>query len=186
MPDDRQAPWPATVATERLVLRPVESADGDVISRIFTDPVVRTYLGGPVSADQAAYRAKAVIGASTIFSVARTSDHAVVGLVVIDPSTDPHDHAAGDTEVSYQLLPEYWGQGFGKESVAAAVAWAFSNLTPEPPVVVAITQEANSKSRRLLETIGMTKVDRFVEFDAWQIKYSVDAKALRPGPRPVT
>jgi RimJ/RimL family protein N-acetyltransferase len=167
--------------TGRLVLRPVEPADGEVISRIFTDPVVRTYLGGPVTADQAAYRANALVGASTIFSVARTSDGAVVGLVVIDPSTDPQGHAGGNTEVAYQLLPEYWGQGLGRESVAAAVTWAFRNLTPEPPVVVAITQEANRQSRRLLEAIGMAAVDRFVEFDAWQIKYSVDAKTLRHG-----
>lgn len=101
-----------------------------------------------------------------------------MGLVVIDPDTDLHGHAASHTEVSYQLLPEYWGQGLGRESVAAAVGWAFQNITPAPPVVVAVTQEANRGSRRLLEAIGMAEVDKFVEFDAWQVKYAVDGKAL--------
>jgi RimJ/RimL family protein N-acetyltransferase len=80
--------------------------------------------------------------------------------------------------VSYQLFPEHWGDGYGREGVAAAVAWAFENITPGPPVVVSVTQVANRQSRRLLEAIGMTEMDKFMEFDAWQVKYSVDGKGL--------
>jgi RimJ/RimL family protein N-acetyltransferase len=176
----REASWPATILTDRLELRPVEQGDVPVISRLMTDPRVRKYLGGPAAADGLAPRLNACVGATTMFSVARRSDGAVFGLVVIDPDTAPDGRAGGDTEVSYQLLPEFWNCGYGRESVSAAVSWAFQNIAPAPPVVVAITQEANRESRRLLEAIGMSQVARgFMEFDAWQVKYSVDARCLR-------
>jgi RimJ/RimL family protein N-acetyltransferase len=175
----REARWPATILTGRLVLRPVEAADISMIARLLTDPKVRKYLGGPVAPDEVARLESACVGATTLFSVERSSDKAAFGLVSIDPYTESDSHAGGDAEVSYQLLPEFWGHGYGRESVAAAVAWAFQNVTPAPPVVIAITQEANRESRRLLEAVGMTQVDRFVEFDAWQVKYSVDSAALR-------
>jgi len=174
----RDAPWPATILTDRLLLRPIEQADVPVISRLMTDPSVRKHLGGPVAPDELAARLAACVGAATLFSVVRRSDAAAFGLVVIDPETEPDGHAGGDAEVSYQLLPEFWGHGYGRECVSAAVNWAFQNITPVPPVVIAITQEANNESRRLLDAIGMSQVARFMAFDAWQVKYRVDANAL--------
>ncbi|HUC56134.1 MAG TPA: GNAT family N-acetyltransferase [Streptosporangiaceae bacterium] len=179
MPNSRAAPWPATIRTERLLLRPVEVSDFAAISRLFTDPQVRKYLGGPVTPEEAARRARGVVGGTTLFSVVMCPDDVVIGLIVVDPDTDRASRAGGDTEVSYQFLPEYWGCGFGRESVAAAVDWAFRNVIPEPLAVVAITQQANRGSRRLLAAIGMTQVDRFVEFDAWQVKYRVERSRLR-------
>lgn len=168
----RTAPWPATVQTDRLLLRPIEPADVPVVSRLMTDPEVRRYLGGPVAPDEVARRESACVGATTMFSVTRLSDDVVLGLIVIDPDTDPESHAAGDAEVSYQFLPEFWGHGYAREAVGAAVQWALQNVTPAAPAVIAITQVANSRSRHLLKAIGMTPTDRFVEFDAWQVKYT--------------
>ncbi len=173
----RTAPWPATIQTDRLMLRPIEPGDVPVLSRLMTDLEVRRYLGGPVAPDEVTRRESACVGATTLFSVARLSDDAVFGLVVIDPETDQESHACGDAEVSYQFLPEFWGHGYAREGVGAAVEWALQKVTPAPPAVIAITQEANRRSRHLLEAIGMTQTDRFVEFDAWQVKYSTGATA---------
>jgi RimJ/RimL family protein N-acetyltransferase len=117
--------------------------------------------------------------APTVFSVTRGSDGAVIGLIDIDPATDPESLAGGHAELSYQVLPEYWGSGYGREAVSAAAAWAFENLTPDPPILIAITQVANAKSRRLLESIGMAVINRFIAFDAPQVMYSVDQASLR-------
>jgi RimJ/RimL family protein N-acetyltransferase len=173
----RTAPWPATIQTDRLMLRPIEPADVPVVSRLMTDPDVRRYLGGPVAQEEVARRESVCVAATTMFSIARLSDDAVFGLIVIDPETDPDSHAGGDTEVSYQFLPEFWGHGYAREGVGAAVNWALQNITPAPPAVIAITQEANRRSCHLLEAIGMTQTDRFVEFDAWQVKYSTGPTA---------
>lgn len=91
-------------------------------------------------------------------------------------------HAVGldlGAEVSYQFLPEHWGRGYAREAVGAVVSWALREISPAPPVVVAVTREVNDRSRRLLESIGMTLIDSFVEFDAPQVMYSVDRAALR-------
>ena len=119
-----------------------------------------------------------------MFSVVRSSDAAVLGIVEIKPVCDTHAelNATGHTEVGYTLLPEYWGRGYGREAVSAATAWALENISPAPPAVIAFTQEANKESRRLLEAIGMTLVAQFVAWDASQLMYSVDRVALMSSP----
>jgi RimJ/RimL family protein N-acetyltransferase len=176
----REAPWPATVSTARLLLRPIELGDIPAISRLWTDPVVRQYLGGPVAAEEVARRDELCVGDRTLFSVVRSADATVLGLVVIEPDSGHSQPSASDhTEVSYQFLPEHWGHGYGREAVSAVIAWAMANINPAPQAVIAVTQEANKNSRRLLEAIGMSAIDRFVEWDAPQVMYSVDRAALR-------
>src|SRR5262249_38791523 len=102
MDPDRLAPWPGSLSTSRLDLRPVERADVPAISRLWTDPSVRKYLGGPVQADEVARREAACVGADDTFCVQRRSDGAVVGMVFVDPVSSRY----GQTEVSYLLLPE--------------------------------------------------------------------------------
>jgi RimJ/RimL family protein N-acetyltransferase len=177
----RDGPWPATLFTARLVLRPIEPADVPAISRTWTDPAVQRYLGGPVAADEVARREEKCLGAPNVFSVVRSSDAAVLGLVEIKPVGDSHSehNATGHTEVGYTFLPEYWGRGYGREAVSAATAWALENMSPASPAVIAVTQEANKESCRLLEAIGMTLVAQFVAWDASQLMYSVDRVTLR-------
>lgn len=55
------------------------------------------------------------------------TDGPVIGGVQLE--SDPRRD--GRTEVSYQLLPEHWGFGYGREAVAAAVGWAREATTPE-------------------------------------------------------
>ncbi|MFF2846521.1 GNAT family N-acetyltransferase [Streptomyces sp. NPDC058001] len=177
------APWPAHLTTPRLLLRPVEAQDVPVISRLWTDPEVRRHLGGPVGAAEVAARERLCVGLLGVFAVVRYEGEekgegegaAVMGLVSVETDTRRGSRA----EVSYQLLPEFWGLGYAGEAVARAVTWVLDHVSVGPPSVVAMTQEANTRSRRLLERIGMRAVDTFVEFDAPQVMYSVDRTALR-------
>jgi RimJ/RimL family protein N-acetyltransferase len=104
--------WPAELATARLVLRPIESADVPAISRLWTDPEVRRYLGGPVADAEVAARQRGCVGATGWFSVLSRADRTVLGLVLVEPD------ARGDsrTEVSYSFLPEHWGHGYATAS----------------------------------------------------------------------
>ncbi|MFK4688005.1 RimJ/RimL family protein N-acetyltransferase [Streptomyces pristinaespiralis] len=172
------AAWPAALATPRLALRPVERADVPVISRLWTDPEVRRHLGGPVDGNVVRIRERRCVGAPGVFAVARRSDEAVVGLVSLTAG------ARDDrTEVSYQLLTEHWGRGYAREAVAAAVSWAQDGVPSGAPGVVALTQEANRRSRRLLEALGAALVDRFVEWDEAQVLYAFPSPpARRAGP----
>ncbi|MGW7435127.1 GNAT family N-acetyltransferase [Streptomyces sp. NPDC054849] len=160
--------WPVSLSTDRLVLRPIERADVAAVSRLWTDAEVRRYLGGPVSGEALRAREEGCVAAFGVFSVVRATDMSVVGLVSVQPCSTRN----GRTEVSYQLLPEHWGCGYGREAVAVAVSWALEQVTPQRPEVVAVTQKTNERSRRLLESIGMRLIDTFVEWGAEQVMYA--------------
>jgi hypothetical protein len=54
--------------------------------------------------------------------------------------------------------------------VAAVVDQAWGNVPSDSPPVIAVTQEAaDVRSRRLLEAIGMRRIDRFTERGAPQV-----------------
>ncbi|MFE6158192.1 GNAT family N-acetyltransferase [Streptomyces sp. NPDC056486] len=160
-------PWPATLTADRLVLRPIEADDVPVMSRLWTDADVRRHLGGPVDEETLRMREQRCVGVRGAFSVTLRTDGSVIGGVQLEPDS----RRAGRTEVSYQLLPEHWGFGYGSEAVAAAVAWVREAAAPESAEVVAVTQEANVRSRRLLESIGMKQTEAFVEWGAAQVLY---------------
>ncbi|MGW8764957.1 GNAT family N-acetyltransferase [Streptomyces sp. NPDC055815] len=148
--------------TARLVLRPVRSGDLPAVTRLWTDPEVRRHLGGPVIDSVIRIRQRRIVGAAGFHAVVRAEDGVVLGLVTVEA-----EGRGGETEVSYQFLPEHWGQGYAREAVGAAVARALEST----PSVVAVTQEANHRSRRLLEAVGLEHADSFVEWDAHQVLY---------------
>ncbi|GHE30450.1 GNAT family N-acetyltransferase [Streptomyces hydrogenans] len=152
----------AALRTERLELRPVRSADLPAVTRLWTDPEVRRHLGGPVIASVVRIRQRRIVGAPGFHAVVRAEDRAVLGLVTVEPAGH-----GGETEVSYQFLPEHWGSGYAREAVAAAVARALETV----PSVVAVTQEANARSRRLLEAVGLEHEESFEEWGARQVLY---------------
>jgi RimJ/RimL family protein N-acetyltransferase len=168
-------PWPASLSTARLVLRPVDAADVPAVSRLWTDPEVRQYLGGPVAAAEVARRMRGFEHVPGNFVVVSRTNGTALGLVTVIPASDRGSRA----EVSYRLLPEHWGHGYAREAVGAVVTWALREISPPPSTVVAVTHEASDRSRHLLESIGMTLIDSFVEFDAAQVVFSVDRAALR-------
>lgn len=164
------ASWPCVLRTPRLVLRPAEAADAPAFTRLWTDAEVRRYLGGPVAQDRLGAYRRHFAGRPGLFAVAaRDPEAAVLGSVTIDTVS----RFAGRREVSYSFLPEHWGHGYAREAVAAAIDWAFEHVPSDDPSVVAVTQEANLRSRRLLEALGMRLVETFVEWDAPQVLYTV-------------
>ncbi|MEU4271714.1 GNAT family N-acetyltransferase [Streptomyces sp. NPDC026092] len=150
------------LATERLLLRPVRAADLPAVTRLWTDPEVRHHLGGPVSEQVVRIRQRRVVGAPGVHAVVRVADGVLLGIVTVEPGARD-----GETEVSYQFLPEHWGHGYAREAVAAVL----DATLRDTPSVVALTQEANHRSRRLLEAVGMTHVSSFVEHEAHQVLY---------------
>ncbi|PBC83719.1 ribosomal-protein-alanine N-acetyltransferase [Streptomyces sp. KS_16] len=168
-------PWPTTISTARLLLRPAESTDVKEFTRLWTDSEVRRFLGGPVAEDKLPAYQQHFANLPNAFAVTTRQDMTVVGSVLIDQASRFDDRR----EVSYGLLPEHWGRGYAREAVAGVVEWALGNVPSDNPSVIAVTQEANVRSCRLLEAIGMRHIDSFVEFDAPQAMYSVDRQGLR-------
>ncbi|MFD6967377.1 GNAT family N-acetyltransferase [Streptomyces sp. NPDC059949] len=160
--------WPAELRTDRLLLRPVAHEDGSLIRELLTDNRVRAHLGGPATAERVAARQASYPTAAGTWTVVRAAGEQAIGLVTIGP-----DHRCeGRAEVSYQFLPNAWGEGLGREAVVAAVTW-WHDAVPAGGPLVAITQASNTPSRRLLESIGMVTVDEFDEHGARQCLYTL-------------
>ncbi|WP_331727182.1 GNAT family N-acetyltransferase (plasmid) [Kitasatospora sp. NBC_00374] len=170
---DRWQPsvWPATLATSRLHLRPVETADAELLSTLWSDPGVRRYLGGPVPLDRIARRLEQAPGHPGHFTV--TLHGAPIGRVTVD-----QDHRTADrTEVSYEFLPSAGGRGLAAEAVAEVIRWV--RTTDPERELVAVTQAANRRSRRLLEALGLSADRRLDEHGVEQAVY-----VLAPGESP--
>jgi ribosomal-protein-alanine N-acetyltransferase len=58
-------------------------------------------------------------------------------------------------EIYYNLLPAYWGKGYGTESAKALIRFCFTRLKLHR--VEAGVATANERSIRLLEKVGMTR-----------------------------
>ncbi len=61
---------------------------------------------------------------------------------------------SGEAEVGYLLLPQFYGRGFGTESLAALVNWA--KTTQGITKFKAVVTEGNIGSERVLEKVGFS------------------------------
>ena len=156
--------WPSeSLTTERCILRPVRASDVDFLVELRTNAEVRTFLGGPVASDEAHRRALSEIGKPAAFLVESRAEGIPLGLV------DISDHEHGGPEISYAFVPGVWGQGLGSEAVGAVVAW-FRSRHPDV-ALLAVTQTANLRSRRLLEGLGARPMSERTEFGEPQTEY---------------
>lgn len=151
------------LATPRLVLRGVEPTDAHALHRVFGDPAVMAHYvdltPGETAwtrpqtdawvAERAAEWRDLGIGywAVTIAGevVGMCGLHPLSYLPVIEP----------DTELSYRLRHDYWGQGIIPEACSAALDWAFRE-TDLTSVMAGIITE-NMASQRVAQKLGMRR-----------------------------
>jgi ribosomal-protein-alanine N-acetyltransferase len=150
--------------TSRLVLREVNADDMELLIALRVDPEVRRFLGGPMSLDEAKSMAELNIAFPMgKFVAERRDNREAIGLVLLHPGH-------GGTEISYQFLPSSWGQGFASEAVRSVMDYAVDSegITE----LIAVTQTANDRSRRLLDRLGLTAAEQFEEFGEQQTRYT--------------
>lgn len=149
--------------------------DYDDVRSLYTNLEVRKFLGG--IRDEKSIKA----AMDDIFSPNENSFYWVVkekrtdqflGLV----SLTPH-HDGVYQEISYQLLPSWWGKGYATEVVQHIINYSLSELNLSE--LVAETQTANMSSCKLLESVGMTLERTVNRFGAEQAIYSIKSKSRR-------
>lgn len=148
------------IVTPRLLLRPFVEADKPAIIEIRRDSDVGRYLGGPAGGEVVEQINAATVGER--WGVFCSVDRAT-GDVVGSVSLDRH---RGELEVSYELLPAYWGRGFATEAVGAVIGWVAEHT--DDTTIIAVTQTANASSVALLDRLGFELEHTFEEFDAEQ------------------
>ena len=142
------------------VAKPCRQAYLNLVVKLYTDAKVRRFLGGVVDLQTIRYKFFKMLefNLETQYWVIRAKDSSSLSEIGIVSLTRHHNNI--DVEISYQLLPQWWGKGYGTEAVRAIVTYALTVMNL--PRVIAETQMANIASCRLLESIGM-RLERTVE-----------------------
>ena len=155
--------------TKRCSLRIFQETDREDAAQLFVNPEVRAFLGGVRTSDTIQSILDEMLAPeddSCNWVVREKNTQDFIGMI----SLDLH-HEGVDQELSYQFLPEWWGQGYATEAAAVIIDYALNEL--ELPALVAETQSANVPSCRLLEKLGMKLERKVSRFGAEQSIYAI-------------
>lgn len=153
--------------SERCYFKALQTCDYPDLKKLFMNPQVRKYLGGPVDDQSFDKKFEAMLrgdDAGHYYLVKKRADCEFIGLI----SLDPHQDGLG-YEVSYQFLDDFWSMGYGRECVKRVIDYAFEDLGFKS--LVAETQSLNKASCRLLESLGMKLVSQTNRYQAKQNIY---------------
>lgn len=160
------------IETPRLLLRRPTNDDMLIAENLWRDEKVREFLGGIISDElinqkvvkQQNHWDLYQFGQCAVFDKAAKK---IIGLCGFD-------HCEDGIELCYMFFSEFWGKGFAREAAKACIDYGFHTLKLNQ--IIAITQEANIKSRQLLQTIGMEYIRSFELFNAQQFLFTIDNK----------
>ena len=156
--------------TERLLLRDWRGSDLAPFAELNSDPIAMEHFPSTMTRAQSdemveAQRARWRDDAMSWWAVEDAATGQFLGavgpmLVTIDaPFNDP---MAPSVELGWRLRRESWGRGHATEAALAALVWVFED--PGLDEVVSFTVVANSRSRRVMEKLGMVH-DPVGDFD---------------------
>ncbi len=152
-----------TVTTDRLVLREFVDADAEALHRLRTDPQVMRWTGEPplTGGIEAARAAIADYPDFREHGFGRWACElretgAVVGFCGLKFLDD-----LGEVDIGYRFVPEHWGRGLATESARACLEYGFGPLAL--PKIIAMVLPGNAGSIRVLDKLGMERVEDRVE-----------------------
>jgi [ribosomal protein S5]-alanine N-acetyltransferase len=163
------------VAAAFTTIESLTEDDRDALVRLWTEPIVRAYLGGVLALDDAQKRADAVIGDHENARAIRNRTaygERMLGLVTLGIHCD-----LSEPEISYLLLPEFHGRGYASAALAQTCDYVFATRGFER--IVAETQRANVSSIRLLERLGFEHLYDCERFGATQSVYALRAERAK-------
>lgn len=152
-------PGPVFQSGERVTLNTVEEDDLDAFARAQADPDVRVPLGlvSPRNRDSLEeFFEERISGEGSVWFTA-VADDELVGSVTF---TDINE-SRGVADLSYWILPEYHGEGYGSEAVALLLDYGFDERRLHR--VQADCYATNAGSIGLLESLGFSREGRFRE-----------------------
>lgn len=157
--------------TKRCIIEGLKQSDYTEVRKLYFNKQVREFLGGVVTQERYDKCFKEMLDAAedTFYLVIRLNDtYEFIGLVSIDIH-----HDTINKELSYQFLPNYWGNGYALETTAEIIHHAFNELGILR--IVSETQSGNKASCNLLNRLGMKVIDTVYRFNAEQYIFAIDS-----------
>lgn len=143
--------------TPRLRLRQWQDQDLEPFAKLNGDEEVMEFFPSVLDFEQSKeaaenYKSKIEKYGWGFWVTEKIDDGAFIGLVGLNRVDDL---PIGDcVEVGWRLAKDYWGFGFASEAAKACLDFAFTDL--DLTEVVAITTVNNSKSRAVMDRLGMS------------------------------
>jgi RimJ/RimL family protein N-acetyltransferase len=145
-----------TLATDRLVLRPLANGDVPGFVEIWSDPEFTRHIGGRGDPDAVWHAMAGNIGCWPLTGV---GPWAVVerptGMLVGRAGLWTEPGWPG-IEAVWFIRRDRWGRGYAQEAGTAAIDWVFGER-PHLTEVVSVILPANIASIRVAERLGMTR-----------------------------
>jgi 3-dehydroquinate dehydratase/shikimate dehydrogenase len=150
------------IQTKRLILRPWEEKDLESFAKLNADPRVMEFFPGLLSAEESNQLAKKIRTAMDqqgwgfwAASIPGVADFiGFIGLAQVNFVAD----FAPAVEVGWRLAYDYWGKGYATEGAQAALDYGFDTLNLKE--IVSFTAVQNSRSRKVMEKIGMHHIEQ--------------------------
>lgn len=154
------------IETERLILRDLYNEDAQSIYELDSDPEVHKFLGKkPIkSLDEAVEIIE--------FINLQYQENGIGRWAVIDKEsknfigwsgfkfiTTPINGRKNYYDLGYRFIRKFWGKGFASESAKACLNYGFKKMNQKQ--FFAMADKKNLASNKILEKIGMIKIDEF-------------------------
>jgi len=141
--------------TERLILRPLEVADAVACSKLWTDPEVTRYMGGPRNYEE--IYAEFVKDARDesppkfdLWPVVEKSTGKIIGHCGL---LDKEVEGKEEIELVYVFAQTAWGNGYATEIANAIADYAFSELGLKR--IISLIKPRNEASENVARKIDM-------------------------------
>ena len=150
--------------TARLILRPWRDEDRGPFAAMNADPEVRRFFPTVLSRPEADQLFDRLVDwqrdALTFVAVERKGEGLIgmAGLAEVGEEIPP----APAVEIGWRLIPGAWGNGYATEAAKGWLGYGFRTLGLDEIISFAVV--ANTRSRAVMERIGMTR-DPAGDFD---------------------
>lgn len=150
------------IKTERLILRPWKAEDLVPFAELNADPRVREYffptLLSRIESDNlvqlfSEHIEKFGFGFFAVSLIQTNEFIGFIGFQHVNYEVPFNKHAPA-IEIGWRIAHDHWGKGYATEGAKAALNYAFKEL--KLPEIVAMTAVANTRSRHVMEKLGMT------------------------------
>ncbi len=159
--------------TERLLICKADKGDADFFFELLNSPNWVQFIGDrgiKSKKDAIIYIEKSLIysyktngyGLYKMISKMENKPIGICGFI----KRDYLEHV----DIGFAILPEYEGKGFTYEAAKKTIEYGTSTLKLHP--ILGITTAKNTKSRNLLQKIGLVQVDTIVHDDDELLLYS--------------
>lgn len=173
------------VETERVLLREFTERDAEAVLAFNGDPRVMQYTGEPVWGDlhEARRRLREYPDYRRHgygrWAIVHKADRMVVGFNGLKYLDE-----LGETDLGYRLAHRYWGRGLATESSLGVLRYGFDNLGLQR--IVALVLPEHTASIRVLQKVGMHRVDTIAYLGAHAERWALTAEEWqqRSGPVP--